>query len=240
MAVRILLVEGNDDQHVMWNLFDHSLQSSDLFVLRPGDQPHPGKPGLVIRGQGENGGTEDNGGDTKLLESIPARLDTTGLECLAIVIDADLKGPRARWDAIRQRLVDEGYKDLPKRPDPRGTILDLPSRRGRKPLRFGVWIMPDNNKNGMLEDFVAKMIRKDDDMLPRVDGFLESIKQQWRFSQEHLAKARIHSWLAIQKGPGKPMGQAIGAKKYLDMNREVVEPFLKWITDVLITDGQQP
>jgi len=241
MGMRILLVEGNDDQHVMWNLRDRSLQSSDFFVLRPADQPDLSKPGQVIRGQRENGGKDDNGGDTKLLESIPARLVTSDLECLAVVIDSDDKGPQARWDGIRQRLVNEGYEDLPKHPNPRGTILDLPSRRGRTPLRFGVWIMPDNRSKGIIEDFVVQMIPDDDDMLPQVDDFLESIpEKQRRFHLKHRSKARIHSWLAVQDGPGKPMGQAIGTKKYLDTDRAAVDSFLKWINNALITDGQQP
>ena len=101
--------------------------------------------------------------------------------------------------------------------------------------------MPDNRSNGMIEDFVAEMIREDDDMLPRVDEFLESLREKpWRFSPRHRPKARIHSWLAIQEEPGKPMGQAIGTKKHLDTNRGPVVSFLKWVHNTLISDGPQP
>ncbi len=241
MDVRILIVEGSDDQHVMWSLLSHHLpKAAEVFVCKPGDEPILGDPGKVKLEKNAGGG-----GDTMLLKSIAGRLVTSGLERLAVVIDADTKpddarvrGPKARWDAIRQRLENEGYKSLPKQPDPEGTILELPSVEGRKPLRFGVWIMPDNQSEGMLESFVAQMIRKNDEMLPLVDEFLKSIREP-RFSPAHRPKARIHSWLAIQKEPGGPMGRAI-TDKYLDTDRPLARSFLDWIDKALITDGERP
>ena len=235
MGVRILLVEGSDDQHVMWSLFNHLPENPGIFVCKPGDEPDFGDPGRVKLGESEGGGAD---GVARLLESIPARLVTSGLERLTVVIDSDDKGPQARWDAIRQRLDNEGYKNLARTPTPEGTILELPSVSGRKPLRFGVWIMPDNRSKGMLEDFLAQMIQDDDDMLPLVKDFLKSIPKP-HFSPTHRPKARIHSWLAVQEEPGTRMGLAI-TREYLDANRDVVQPFLKWINHALITDGQRP
>ena len=87
----------------------------------------------------------------------------------------------------------------------------------------------------MLEDFVVKLIPEDDDMLLAVDGLLDSIEgeKKQRFKSRHRPKARIHSWLAVQEEPGKPMGQAIKAK-YLDTYRPVAKSFLQWINDALI------
>lgn len=238
MGVRILMVEGSDDQHVMWSLLSYHLpESSEIFVCKPGDEPDFGNPGQVNVGGSKDGGAD---GDTMLLKSIAARLVTTGLERLVVVIDADNRGPQARWDAIRQRLENEGYEGLAKQPNPEGTILELPSVEGRKPLRFGVWIMPDNQSEGMIEDFVTHMIRDDDDMLPLVDDLLDSIPKP-RFSPTHRPKARIHSWLAIQKEPGGPMGRAITDKdRYLDTDRPVAKSFLDWINKALISDGSRP
>lgn len=240
MGIRILLVEGNDDQHVMWNLFQCRRPSSEIYVLRPGDDLDAQKPGWVKRAQPENGEVDD-GGDKKLLDSIPARLDTSGLQRLAVVIDANDKGPEARWEAIRQRLKNEGYSDLPKSLDQTGVVIDFPGVRGRRPIRFGVWVMPDNRSKGMLEDFVAKLIPDNDEMRSPVDNFLASIPQgKRRFPPQHQPKAWIHLWLAVSKKPGRPMGQAIKADRQLDANSPTVEPFLKWINDALITDGEQP
>lgn len=232
MDVRILLVEGNDDQHVMWNLFKHWPETQGIFVCKPGDQPDFATPGQVKIGSREGGGLD---GDAELLKSISARLVASGLERMAIVIDSDEKGPQARWDAIRKRLKNEGYEISTECPNPEGTVLELPSVRGRKPIRFGVWIMPDNCSTGMLEDFVIRLIRDDDDMLPRVDGFLDSIPEdRRRYSPAHRPKARMHTWLAVSERPGRPMGQAIGADRGLNAEDPAVDPFLDWLRTALV------
>jgi len=232
MGIRVLLVEGDDDQHVMWNLFECRCPSSEVYVLRPADAPDTHKPGWVSRGQ-PDGGSENGGGDRKLLDSIPARLDTSDLERLAVVIDANDKGPQARWDAIRQRLESEGYSGLPKSPGQAGTIVNFPSVGGRRPIRFGAWVMPDNQSTGMLEDFVAGLIHEGDEMLPLVNRFLDSIPQP-RFIPQHRPKARIHTWLAVSERPGRPMGQAIRADTQLDANHPMVQPFLDWVQVALV------
>ena len=235
MGIRVLLVEGDDDQHVIWNLRDVRGLPCDFYVVRPGGRMDMDRPGRV-RGR-DPVGDEMNGGDRRLLESIPARLDTSGLERLAIILDADDKGPQRRWESIRDRLASEGYDAdlLPRVVATTGVVLDLPQCRGRKPIRFGIWIMPDNQANGMLEDFVASMIHDDDEMLPRVNDFLTSIPQEHRrFSPAHQSKARLHTWLAVSERPGRPMGQAIKAESHLDANHASVEPFLAWIRKALV------
>ena len=93
-------------------------------------------------------------GYTELLESIPIQIksaDIDGLETLGIVIDAD-ENAMNRWQAVRNRLSQAGYPSLPKIPDKCGTIIpgdadiDLPT--------VGVWLMPDNAADGMLETLI--------------------------------------------------------------------------------------
>lgn len=238
MGIRILLVEGDDDQHVVWNLQDaRGLPKDAYYVAQPGDEPNKARPGKTVRAKQGGKNKETSGGDSRLLESIPARLVTSELECLAIILDADEKGPEARWDSVRQRLIDEGYENnlLPKDLAVTGTVIDLPSRKGRTPIRFAVWIMPDNQSTGMLEDFVAGMIDESDAMLSRVDGFLASIRaEQRRYSDAHAAKARLHTWLAVSERPGRPMGQAIKADSRLNANHSSVAPFLDWLRRALV------
>jgi len=224
MGKRVLLVEGKDDLHVMCNLFKVRKVPKAFEVECPrSDQD-----------------ADENGGIEKLLDAVPRRLLESDLERLAVVMDADDKGPKKRWTQVRDRLRNKGYDGVPE-DFPKAEVLDLSLRpQTQRSVRFAVWVMPDNDSEGMLEDFVAKLIPEDDEMHPLVGGFLDSIPEdKRRFKARHRPKARIHSWLAVQKEPGKPMGQAIKAK-YLDTNREAVQRFLKWITDVLITDGQEP
>lgn len=234
MGTSVLLVEGDDDQHVMWNLSD-IWEVSDIHVLRPGDKPGSDGPGRVSRVAGD----EQGGGVERLLDSIPSRLIESDLDRLAVVVDADYAkyghGPKSRWNAIRGQLAKEGYKDLPKSLEANGTVIPLPAVGGRKPIRFGVWIMPNNRSEGMLEDFVADMIPKEDEALSLVDPFLGSIpKKEWRFTDIHRTKARIHTWLAVSKQPGLRMGQAIKADSRLNANHPTVKPFLDWIQRVFV------
>lgn len=220
MGERVLLVEGNDDLHVMSNLFEVRGVPQVLRVERPKGASNPG----------------DNGGLDQLLESIPYWLASTELDCLAVVVDANDKGPNARWRAIRSRLLKAGHEETPENHDPKGTVFDLSLRAGTpRSVRFSVWVMPDNRSTGMLEDFVAGLIREPDKMLPRVDGFLDSIPtEQRRFSPQHHPKARIHAWLAVGERPGRPMGQAIKADAQLDANHPTVQPFLDWVQVALV------
>ena len=52
-----------------------------------------------------------------------------------------------------------------------------------------------------------------------------------RFKEAHVAKARIHTWLAWQEEPGKPLGQAI-TKKFFDSSAPQAQQFIDWIRNL--------
>ena len=97
-------------------------------------------------------------------------------------------------------------------------------------IKIGVWIMPDNNNNGMLEDFVAFLIPDGDNLLPEVDSALANIEEKGlnRYKLIHHSKARIHTWLAWQEDPGTPMGAAV-TKKYLTTIPPICQEFVNWL-----------
>lgn len=211
MGRRLLLVVGKDDEHVVKHLCRTHEIETDFDIEQP-----------------------KGGGIDHLLDQVPARLTEAGMERLAVIVDADVAA-QSRWEQLRDRLRRRGYGGIPDTLGEKGTIVDLPVESNQ--IRFGVWIMPDNQLPGMLEDFLAFLIPEDDKILPHVDKFLEDIPPEQRlFTPIHLPKARIHSYLAVQKEPGKPLGLSI-TFRYLDAKREVVQPFLDWLTDVLISDG---
>ena len=101
---RVLLVEGQDDKHVVGHL-----------CIRAGLQVD-----FCIR---------EKTNDVELLKSIRAEGKASGRTVLGIVLDAD-DDPDARWDAVTARLRtlgEDGYinpTDLPAKPVPTGTIID--------------------------------------------------------------------------------------------------------------------
>jgi hypothetical protein len=212
MGKRLLLVEGKDDQHVIRHLLRaHGVSDGLINVVTP-----------VL-----NSDTDpDFGGKHALLESIPVRLNESDLERLGVVLDAD-ESLGGTWSSLRGRLTRSGI-DLPDIPDPNGTICNTTD------VRFGVWLMPDNRVPGILESFLAFLIPPDDNLLPRVDSFIDSIPEhERRFSNRSAPKARIHSWLALQQRPGKPLGLSI-THKFLDGNAQATKVFVSWIKQLLV------
>lgn len=167
---------------------------------------------------------EKSNGVTQLLDAIPVRLKLRNEERLGVVLDAD-EDIEARWMAIRDR-VHRVYPDaLPKRPDPAGTLVELDDD-----IRFGVWVMPDNELPGILEDFIAFLVPSSDDLWPLVTAFIEEgiPPERRRFPAVRKPKSLIHAWLALQEEPGKPLGQAI-TSRYLVAEASVADPLLAWL-----------
>ena len=160
-----------------------------------------------------------------VLDSLRLRLRLGDVERIGIVVDAD-EAAQPRWESIRSILISNGYDtdQLPPSLSGNGTIIrqiDLPT--------VGVWVMPDNFNPGMVENFVEMLIPQDDVLWPVAARCVDNIAiAQRRFIPEHLTKAKIHTWLAWQQEPGKPIGQAL-RKKYFDGEAAPAVAFASWM-----------
>lgn len=165
---------------------------------------------------------EDMGGVHNLLAELPVFLKGSPTETLGIVLDADTD-LAVRWQALSDRLRRAGY-DCPTEPDPDGTIVEAKGLR-----RVGTWIMPDNRLPGILEDFMQLLVPDGDELFALACTAVSGIPQlQVRFPESRRPKAELHTWLAWQDEPGKPLGQAILAR-YLDADRTAAHGFVAWI-----------
>ena len=99
--------------------------------------------------------------------------------------------------------------------------------------------MPDNNLNGMLEDFVKFLVPKGDRLWQSAKYIIEDIEIQNlnQYKLIHKSKAHIHTWLAWQKEPGTPMGQSI-TRKYLNADNETSLKFANWLTELFKPEAQ--
>lgn len=93
---RVLLVEGQDDEHVVRHLLMRRQFTLDFDI-------------------------ENRKGVDPLLDSIGAELRAPGRQALGILVDADTDLP-SRWDAVRTRLSAESI-ELPGRPAAGGTTV---------------------------------------------------------------------------------------------------------------------
>ena len=168
---------------------------------------------------------EENEGVERLLEIFEVVLILPETERVGIVVDADTN-LEARWQQITNILKNAGYNAIPSDPSGEGTILQ---EEGRP--RIGIWLMPNNKIPGMLEDFVSFLRPSEDVLWPIVDDAIQRVRaidEELRFRNVYESKARIHAWLAWQREPGKPMGQAITAR-YLDADAPHAQHFISWL-----------
>ena len=166
-----------------------------------------------------------------MLASLPVKLKEENLQTLGVVVDADFD-VAARWQAVTSKLQEFGYQNIPQAPVEDGWI-DLQSEKPK----IGVWLMPNNQLPGMLEDFVKYLIPVEDKLKEKVAAILQEIETEGLnlYSLTHHQKAFIYTWLAWQKKPGMPMGQAITAKA-LAYDSPEVKAFVDWLNR-LFRDG---
>lgn len=198
-----LLVEGNDDKHVVIALWNNAKLPETFDVI-------------------------DCHSITKLLENLKIRLTVPQInERIGVVVDAD-EDISVRWDAIRDRLSASGKYDCKDLSLPENGLVLNPTSEDAPVV--GVWIMPNNKLPGMLEDFVATLSENDDPLMAKADDVLnelETLKIQ-KYKHVHRSKAKIHSFLAWQDEPGKPMGTSITAHVLNPDNPSGVK-FLEWL-----------
>ena len=147
-------------------------------------------------------------GKDTLLKTISEDIDVSGRVAVGIVLDAN-DNVAARWQSLKDRIRENNIA-LPDKPEPSGTIIaGVPCHHPR----IGIWLMPDNQSPGELEDFIEKMIPRNDAVWPLSVCYIDSIPEENRKFKE--IKAKVHAWLATKEEPLK-LGTAIRAR-YFDV-----------------------
>jgi hypothetical protein len=90
--------------------------------------------------------------------------------------------------------------------------------------------MPNNDVNGMIEDFISFLVPSEDKLMPIVHSTLTEIENQNlnKYAIQHKSKAVIHSWFSLQEDPGTPMGLGI-TKRYLSTEPEICKALIEWM-----------
>jgi hypothetical protein len=196
----ILLVEGKEDLHVFKALFGkrHLPHLSEI---------------------------KDHEGWTELLDAIPVRLKESDVDSLGVVLDADTS-VAGRWDSVRFRLSAAGYAP-PSHPDPHGLVLNPPPETILP--RVGIWLMPNNTVPGKLEDFLRCLVPRGNALFAYAEATVNGIPENLRlFKSLDQPKALIHTWLAWQSEPGRPLGQSITAG-FLEHSAAEADMLVGWL-----------
>ncbi len=94
-------------------------------------------------------------------------------------------------------------------------------------IQVGVFIMPDNQRPGMLEDLCLDGVATDL-ALPCVDEFFRCVDKATGRKPGNLAKARIQAWLASYPEPDPRLGLA-AKKKYWPWNDAAFQPLIRFL-----------
>ncbi|MCB9742733.1 MAG: hypothetical protein H6741_20700 [Alphaproteobacteria bacterium] len=168
---------------------------------------------------------------------------------VGVIVDADHGsggGARERWRTLRRILTEREYegdhpgygvnvpRELPDR-QALGSVFRHPDGLPS----VGLWLMPDHNSNGMLEDLILAsvvdvpdqqaLLTKVERDIPRGDARL--------FREVQESKARVYTWLAWQKRPGLGLaftldpgalpGQESGP--LLDAEKQPLKGLMRWL-----------
>ncbi len=200
----VLLLEGQSDLHVVRHILE-------LYKIGVGFDPDT----IEYR---------DMKGLPELIDGIDNAVDS--YEKVGIVVDAN-SDYQCRWDLVGERLSTVGIT-LPDSPERDGVVITS----GNRAPKIGIWLMPDNESSGELEDFVYEMIPKEepdkDPVWPRAQAYIDAIPEQERkFDSTKVRKAEVHAWLAARKKPGL-MGMA-GAAGDLETSGHLCQRFIAWM-----------
>lgn len=176
---KVLLVEGDDDCHVVMALCKAHTVPETFGIYQCGG----------------------NDGVLKRLNALIVRPNPP--QVIGAVLDAD-NSVTSRWESIKGKLKHYSYQ-FPKNPDSDGTILE--SVRDEPILGF--WLMPNNQDSGILEDFCAELAEPTSLAFARECVEEAYGRKVTTFKEVDRSKAVIHTYLAWQDEPGYPLGKSI-------------------------------
>lgn len=197
-APKILLAEGDNDCHVVAALCKH-YKLPKSFDL------------------------DSCGSDYKVFKKLGALLNTENKQAIGVVLDADNPNFASKWHKF-QATLNKANIHCDDKPSLTGTIIPATDDHPR----IGLWLMPDNRVDGMLEDFCLTMAESAAIDFARDCVSTAHEKGHASFIDNHRSKAVVHTYLAWQNEPGRPLGQAITAK-VLDPEHPLAEAFADWL-----------
>lgn len=226
-AGRYLIVEGQDDLRTFAEFFDQFVIWERAGKRRFADIKTLGTYSAPI-----------------LERTLRGVLKASRVSHVGIVVDADQSAGR-RWQSVINVLRKIGIGDQrawAPEPAPDGFVLDrIPNPEidppDLRPLRLGVWLMPDNQNPGMLETFLGNLVSATARPLwSRADKWIAAVDIDRQdlagvFKPGHLHKARFHAFLSVTDPPGKQLHEAI-RDKVLQIQETTAQRLGAWFLQV--------
>lgn len=203
----VLLVEGQDDLHVVLQLYK-KMEGKD--------------PNFCIR---------DMKGHANLLADVNNEIRGGNRDVVGIIVDAD-DDTNARWEEVVNKINEIGIA-IPHTGREYGVVEPgKPDGASRWP-RVGVWVMPNNVSEGEIEEFIDEMI-PNAPVRALARNYIEQALNEVQPSDDpgllmrgKRLRGEVHAWLATRRRP-RHMGAAIEAA-YLNTDGELCRSFMAWL-----------
>ncbi|KKZ14767.1 MAG: hypothetical protein TH68_04105 [Candidatus Synechococcus spongiarum 142] len=252
---RILLVEGDDDKHFVKNFCCRRL--SKKLVCKFADENEENNSNNDNDNDNDNSNSvlyidsrsRKEGGIKNMIGDMPLKIKETGREAVGILADANgysLDSCEHPWQRIKTKLEEVLTLEerLPGKPCQKGLILPnvTPKQKPKSTIRIGVWLMPDNESNGELENFFASLIDENNLLWTCAKEYINQCieSMEWADNQRggfdtgkpyKISKAEVYAWLATRKKPGK-MGAAISQDHGFNFDSELAQRFALWLEEL--------
>jgi hypothetical protein len=230
MTIQRLILEGQNDKHVIANLLE--------VMAIPDPVDYTTKEAFwndflkVERFEG---------GKTEALKMFKRALKEE-THNIGLIVDAD-DSVTNTWQSIRNILIQSRFSEpnLPNMPSVNGTIIN---QEGKPTV--GIWIMPDNirptpdqpDSHFYLEHFYEDLITSNDSLLSKaeistqeVSNLINHEEYNARFKNVHFQKAKIHTWLAWIDEPGDSLGRTLKKQSLFNFENNLLTRFCDWYSD---------
>ena len=214
MAEHILLVEGESDQ----SFFKEVCKTLGLH------------PSVTVAPPKDVGGSYNSKeGVFNHLPILLSQLGDAQITHLAVVVDADSTVNGGGY----QRAIDRVTKIV----EPYGfTLASSPVggvlfQNDDGLADFGLWVMPNNSDEGMLEDWIKSCVHPDEHELFAHAETVVATLPQTKFKPIHISKAEVATWMAWQKQPGHGLYRVV-EDQLIDTNSALSNELCVWLTHV--------
>lgn len=217
ISTHVLLVEGYADR-------DFFEQVCKLFNLNPLVQVATSKDFQGIRNTKED--------VFKLLPNLLKQIEAGEIERLAVVVDADKSEHGSGYEKTINKVSEIAAKhDFTLAVN---QVNGLNFNHDGGLADFGLWIMPNNQDEGMLENFIKQCVKADEQPLfNHAVQAIQNIPEPKKFKQHHDTKAEIATWLAWQKLLGHGLHYAV-SDDLLDTNNALFLGLEQWLKKIFI------
>lgn len=216
ISTHVLLVEGYADR-------DFFEQACNLLALNPLITVATSKDYQGIRNTKED--------VFKLLPDLLTQMGIGKIERLAVVVDADSlehgSGYEKTLNKVKEITANSGFALAENKTN--GLIF----KHNGELTDFGLWIMPNNRDEGMLENFIKQCVKTDEQPLfAHAELTVQNLPKP-KFSPHNTTKAEVATWMAWQKKPGHGLYHSLQVN-LLDTNHALFQEMAQWLKNIFI------